>query len=136
MEPETTGRGVVEMVLAAIAEVENLTAEQVASEAAAGEALVVDLREIDERQEMGWIAGSLHAPRGMLEFHADPELPDWHLPDFDRRRRTIVYCSHGARSALAVLTLREMGYRDVAHLSGGFLAWIEDGRPAEFPPGD
>jgi rhodanese-related sulfurtransferase len=58
----------------------------------------------------------------MLEFYADPMDEDHH-PEFDPRRRTILYCAGGARSALAVRTLQQLGYIDVGHLEGGFTAW-------------
>jgi rhodanese-related sulfurtransferase len=68
----------------------------------------------------------VHAPRGMLEFYADPTNED-HLAEFDPNRRTILYCAGGARSALAVETLRQLGYMNVAHLEGGFTAWASAG---------
>jgi rhodanese-related sulfurtransferase len=106
--------------------IENLTPDQVAAELDRGEVLLVDLRETDERIEKGAIPGSVHAPRGMLEFFADPTNED-HRPEFNPRRRTILYCAGGARSALAVETLQQLGYSDVAHLEGGFTAWIRAG---------
>ena len=44
-------------------------------------------------------------------------------------RRVIVYCSTGARSALAARSLQELGYHDVAHLDGGLDAWTTEGGP-------
>jgi len=61
-----------------------------------------------------------------LELYADP-TDAHHLPEFNPARRTIVYCAGGARSALALETLRQLGYRDVAHLEGGFTAWTAAG---------
>jgi rhodanese-related sulfurtransferase len=63
----------------------------------------------------------------LLEFYADPTNED-HLPEFHPNRRTILYCAGGARSALAVETLRQLGYTDVAHLEDGFTAWAAAGR--------
>jgi len=117
-----------DLVIAALSQVENLTVQQVAAELAGRDVLLVDLRELDERADMGVIPGSTHAPRGMLEFHADANLP-YHIPGFEQGRRTILYCSDGARSALAVLTLQSMGYTDVAHLAGGLSAWRDEGQP-------
>lgn len=91
-----------------------------------GDVLLVDLREAEERAEKGAIPGSVHAARGMIEFYADPSNDD-HRPEFDPNRRTIVYCAGGARSALTVETLQQLGYRDVAHLEGGFTAWTRAG---------
>ena len=122
-----------DLVIAAISQVENLTVEDVAAEMEERDVLLVDLRELDERADLGVIPGSTHAPRGMLEFHADASLP-YHIAGFDPRRRTILYCSDGARSALAILTLRSMGYTDVAHLAGGMSAWMDERRPVEDAP--
>lgn len=107
--------------------IENLTPGEVATELERGGVLLVDLREAEERVKKGTISGAVHAPRGMLEFYADPTNDD-HLPEFDPNRRTIVYCAGGARSALAVETLRQLGYTYVAHLDGGFTAWTAAGR--------
>ena len=37
--------------------------------------VIVDIRDVRERQRVGYIPGSVHAPRGMLEFWIDPESP-------------------------------------------------------------
>jgi len=122
-----------DLVMAAIGRVENLTVEQVAAELAERDVLLVDLREHDERADMGVIPGSTHSPRGMLEFNADPGMP-YYLEGFEPGRRTILYCSDGARSALGILTLWSMGYTDVAHLAGGLAAWMEERMPVEDAP--
>lgn len=115
-----------EMVASAKAAIENLTTEQVAAELG-DDVLLVDLREPTETAK-GIIPGAVTAPRGMLEFYADPTTP-YHLEEFDPARRTIVYCASGGRSALAAETLQNLGYADVAHLDGGFNTWVEQGRP-------
>jgi rhodanese-related sulfurtransferase len=124
----TTTKTVAEMVAEARLAAENLTPEQVADEVAGGRAVLIDLREPGECAENGAIAGALHAPRGMIEFYADPTSP-YHRPELDPSRRTILYCASGGRSALAVESLRRLGYRDIAHLDGGFKAWVAAGRP-------
>ena len=43
--------------------------------------------------------------------------------------RTIVVCASGARASLAALTLKTMGYEDVAVLDGGLKAWTDAGLP-------
>src|SRR5262245_27619727 len=118
-----------QMVATAKQTLDNLTPEQVAAEIATGNAVLVDLREPAERAENGSIDGGVHAPRGMLEFYADPTSP-YHREEFDPARRTILYCASGGRSALAARALKELGYTQVAHLDGGFKAWIASGRPA------
>lgn len=78
------------MVAAAKERVANLSPEQVAGELESGDVLLVDLREPDEIARDGEIAGSTHAPRGMLEFWADPSS-SLHRKEFDPERRTILY---------------------------------------------
>jgi rhodanese-related sulfurtransferase len=110
--------------------IQNLTVEQAAEEIERGDALLVDLREPEERQEQGAIPGAVHAPRGMLEFWADP-TSSYHRAEFDSNRRVILHCAGGGRSALAADTLQQMGYANVAHLDGGFNAWKAADRPVE-----
>ena len=118
------------MVAEAKGRIENLSPEQVAAEFDAGGVTLVDIREDDERAQNGAIPGAVRAPRGMLEFWADPTSP-YHREEFDPARRTVLYCASGGRSALAADTLQRMGYGNVAHLDGGIKAWKEGGRPVE-----
>jgi len=120
-----------ELIAAAKRHVEGLSAEQVAGEIAEGRALLVDLREPDERISSGVIPGAVHAPRGMLEFYADPTCP-YHRPEFDPDGRVILYCAAGSRSALGADTLQRLGYTNVAHLDGGVKAWMAAGQPIDF----
>lgn len=117
-----------QMVAEARARISNLTVEQVAGEIATGNVVLVDLREPGELAEQGAIAGAVHAPRGMLEFYADPASP-YHRSELDPSARTILYCASGGRSALACDLLRQLGYAEVAHLDGGLKAWKAADRP-------
>ncbi|HEY8448709.1 MAG TPA: rhodanese-like domain-containing protein [Thermomicrobiales bacterium] len=121
---------IAEMVADAKQRVENLSVDQVAREIENGDALLVDIREPDEREKNGVIPGAVAAPRGMLEFYADP-TSSYHRPEFDPDRRIILQCASGGRSALAADTLQQMGYKNVAHLDGGLNAWRDAGRPIE-----
>lgn len=120
------------MVAAARAQVEELSAEQVALELGDPRVVLVDIREAEERQKTGVIPGAIHAPRGMLEFHADPTSA-YHMPGLDPDARVILHCASGGRSALAAVALRELGYARVAHLSCGLKGWADEGRPVEMP---
>lgn len=124
------GKSAMELVKEAKQQVENLSPEQVEKEISENSATLIDIREAEELQQSGKIPGSVHAPRGMLEFYADADLP-YHKPEFDRNRRIILHCASGGRSALATNTLRQMGYENVAHLDGGIKAWKEAGKPTE-----
>ena len=114
------------------ARVENLSVDQAAREVEGG-ALLVDVREGEERREQGVIAGAVHMPRGLLEFYADAALPT-HRPELRPDRRIILHCAAGGRSALGADVLQEMGYTNVAHLDGGIAAWKAAGRPVEPAP--
>lgn len=118
------------MVAEAKGRVENLGPEQVAAEVEGGDVVLVDIREDDERQRDEAIPGAVRAPRGMLEFWADP-TSSYHREEFDPARRTVLYCASGGRLALAADALQGMGYSNVAHLDGGIKAWKEGGNPVE-----
>ena len=122
------GKTAVQLVSEAKGRIRNLTPEQVAAELNQNGAVLVDIREPDERTQHGAIPGAVAAPRGMLEFYADPTSP-YHREEFTPQRRTILYCASGGRSALAADALQQLGYSDIAHLDGGFKAWSELGLP-------
>lgn len=92
--------------------------------------VIVDIRDIRERQRTGAIPGSVHAPRGMIEFWVDPESP-YHKELFAQDDKSYVFhCASGWRSALTVATLQDMGF-DAAHLKDGFSSWVKNGGPVE-----
>jgi rhodanese-related sulfurtransferase len=124
------GKTASELVADAKARVENLDPDAVEQELAAGDAVLVDIRETEELEASGRIPGSVHVPRGMLEFRADPSSP-YHQDPMDPSKRVILHCASGGRSALAATVLEEMGYDRVAHLDGGITAWKEAGKPIE-----
>lgn len=93
--------------------------------------VMVDLRDVRERQRSGFVPGSFHCPRGMLEFWVDPESP-YHKAVFAQDRRFVFYCASGWRSALSVALLQDMGFA-AAHLREGFSTWDKHGGPVAFP---
>lgn len=125
--------GVLKMVEEAKKRVQNLSNDEFAEELTRGDALVVDIRDVRERWREGTVPGARSAPRGMLEFWADPESP-YYKPFFKPDRRTIVYCAGGMRSALAAAALQDLGFTNVAHLEGGFDGWRESGGEVEPVP--
>ncbi len=116
-----------DLIAEARTHIDNLPCAAMAEALEAPDVLLVDLREPAERALNGTIPGALAAPRGMLEFYADPAMP-YHKPEFQRSRRILLYCASGGRSALAGASLRRLGYDRVASLDGGFKAWQESGR--------
>ena len=128
-------RGVRQLVAEADAAIETVTVAAALERQQAG-ALIVDLRDIRERAREGFIPGSFHAPRGMIEFWVDPGSP-YFKEVFGQEREFIFHCASGWRSALATKAVRDMGLAPVSHVGGGFTAWkkaeapmlrTEDGR--------
>jgi rhodanese-related sulfurtransferase len=115
-----------QMVAEARARIENVSPADAHGEVVLGAAVALDVREPVEWEQH--IEGAVQVPRGLLEFAADPVSPR-HKSELDPARRVIVYCRSGARAALAVLTLKDLGYEDVANLDGGIAAWREAGLP-------
>lgn len=122
-----TDKTVAQLVQEAKSHIENLTPDQVQAELDTGKATIVDVRDAPELAN-GSIPGAVHASRGMLEFYADPTSP-YHKVELKPDSRIILHCVSGGRSALAVQTLKSLGYKDVAHLDGGFNAWQSAGKP-------
>ena len=88
----------------------------------AGDAILIDIRDIRELQRDGRIEGAFHAPRGMLEFWADPDSP-YHKEVFATKSELILFCASSWRSALAAKTLQDMGFSNIRDMEGGFTAW-------------
>ena len=112
--------------------VPEITVTQTREELDQGQAsLLLDVREPAE-WEKGHIPGALLAPRGMLEWYADPTTP-YAKPELTTKRdgRIIVACASGGRSALATETLKKMGYTNVVNMAGGFNEWSKQGFPVE-----
>ena len=92
---------------------------------------IVDIRDPRELEREGTVPGSVHAPRGMLEFWVDPASPYFKPVFGDDGKEFVLFCGAGWRSALATKALQDMGMRNVAHIDGGFAAWVKDGAPTE-----
>ena len=122
--------GTRQLLAEAIAEIETISAEEAIALHGDENAVIVDLRDIRERERDGAIPGAFHAPRGMLEFWVDPESP-YHKDVFASGKRFIFHCAAGGRSALATKTVQDMGLAPVCHIEGGFSAWKEAGGPVE-----
>jgi len=81
---------------------------------------LIDIRDIRELEKEGRIDKSLHIPRGMLEFWLDPKSPYFKEGKIDIAKEMVLFCAGGLRSALAAKTLKDMGFKKVSHIDGGF----------------
>ena len=122
-------KGFREMLLEADAATGTIGAQEALDLLGKEDAVFVDVRESHERAQ-GFIPGSIHAPRGFLEFIADPEGP-MHNPVFTSGKRLILYCGSGTRSALAGKTLHDMGLSNLVNLAGGIQGWLQAGGDLE-----
>ena len=113
------------MVAAARAKITEYSVSEVIPMLDQDDVVIVDIRDIRERQKLGFIPGSFHAPRGMLEFWIDPESP-YFKDIFGQDKRFILHCASGWRSALSVATLQEMGF-EAAHITEAFNGWVDAG---------
>ena len=92
--------------------------------------VIVDLRDIRELQRSGKIPGAFSCPRGMLEFWIDPKSP-YHKEIFNLDKTYVFYCASAWRSALSAKLAQDMGLAPVAHIAGGFSAWLKAEAPVE-----
>ena len=81
---------------------------------------LIDVREINELENSGKVQGANHIPRGMLEFWLDPESVYFKEGKLDLNKEMVLFCAGGLRSALAAKTLKDMGFKKVSHINGGF----------------
>ncbi|MFK7902745.1 MAG: rhodanese-like domain-containing protein [Nitratireductor sp.] len=119
-----------QMVANARARIEEIESVDLISQLGNEELVIIDIRDLRERERMGFIPGSMHMPRGMIEFWVDPESP-YFKEIFAEDKKFVLHCAAGWRSALTAATLQDMGF-EVAHLKEGFATWEQDGGPVEF----
>ncbi len=112
------------------AEITTLSLQETQDRVEAGAAILIDIRDIRELDRAGRVPGAIHAPRGMLEFWADPASP-YHRDVFATDKQMILFCAGAWRSALATKQLQDMGFENVAEMDGGFTEWKAEGFPTE-----
>tara|TARA_Y200000002_G_C22552769_1_gene608956 strand:+ start:13 stop:411 length:399 start_codon:yes stop_codon:yes gene_type:complete len=91
------------------------------------EITLIDVRDIRELWKEGTIKNSKHIPRGMLEFWLDPKSTYYQSNKIKEIKKMVLFCALGWRSALATKSLVEMGFKNVAHVDGGFDALKKSG---------
>tara|TARA_Y100000992_G_C21234095_1_gene477041 strand:- start:47 stop:445 length:399 start_codon:yes stop_codon:yes gene_type:complete len=107
--------------------IETLTPEEVKKLTEKKEITLVDVRDIRELWKEGTIENAMHIPRGMLEFWLDPESTYYQTNKIQDVKKMVLFCALGWRSALATKSLVDMGFKNVAHVSGGFDALKKSG---------
>ena len=92
-----------------------------------GKCNLIDIRDVRELENLGRIENSNHIPRGMLEFWMDPDSPYFKEGKIDMDKEMVLFCAGGLRSALATKSLKEMGFKKICHVDGGFGAMKNSG---------
>ena len=107
--------------------IETLTSSEVKKLVENKEITLIDVRDIRELWKEGTIENSKHIPRGMLEFWLDPESSYFKSNKIKNINKMVLFCALGWRSALATKSLVDMGFKNVAHVDGGFDALKKSG---------
>ena len=123
-------KGIKALCAEAEEEIETMTVEEVQAVMDNPDVQLIDIRDVRELWREGAIPGASNAPRGILEFWVDPESP-YHREDFASGKKFIFFCAGGMRSALAAQSVHRMGLAPVAHMRGGYGAWVKAGAPTE-----
>ena len=108
------------LVSEALNEVKTITPEEAMKLNSENKCNLIDIRDGIELERLGAIENSFHIPRGLLEFSIHPESPYVQNNQIDLSKELVLFCAAGGRSALAAKTLKDMGFKNVSHIEGGF----------------
>ena len=108
------------LVAEAMNEIKTIDADQAYQMVKDKNCNLIDIRESNELENTGRVEGASHIPRGMLEVYLDPNSPMFQNGKIEQNKEFVLFCAGGVRSALAVKSLKDMGYQKVSHIDGGF----------------
>jgi len=128
--PQQISVGYKALVAEAERDITQVSVEQAMAMAERDDVAIIDIRDVRELWREGRIPGSIHVPRGMLEFWIDPQSP-YHKPCFTADKSFIFHCAGGLRSVLATHIAQRMGLKPVFNMIGGFAAWKTAGGTVE-----
>ena len=115
------------LVKEALSEITTISPSQALEKLNKNECNLIDIRDASELQALGKIENSVNIPRGLLEFSIHPESAFVQNNNLDLNKEIVLFCAAGGRSALAAKTLKEMGFKKVSHVAGGFGAMKDAG---------
>ena len=110
------------LVSEALDQIKTISTDEAHKMASENQCNLIDIRDIRELDKEGRVENSNHIPRGMLEFWLDPESPYFKEGKLDLNKEMVLFCAGGLRSALAAKSLKDMGFKKVSHIDGGFAA--------------
>ena len=115
------------LVKEALTEITTITPSLALEMSNNNECNLIDIRDAVELQKLGRIENSFHISRGLLEFSIQPESAFVQNNNLDLNKEIVLFCAAGGRSALAAKTLKEMGFKKVSHIEGGFVNMSNSG---------
>tara|TARA_Y100000590_G_scaffold375334_1_gene440206 strand:+ start:216 stop:602 length:387 start_codon:yes stop_codon:yes gene_type:complete len=115
------------LVKEALSEVNTISPSEALNKLNKDECNLIDIRDAVELQKLGKIENSINISRGLLEFSIQPDSPFVQNKNLDLDKELILFCAAGGRSALAAKTLKEMGFKKVSHVEGGFGNMLNSG---------
>ena len=110
------------LVEEALKDIETISTDEAFEKFNKNECNLIDIRDVRELEREGRIQDSNHIPRGMLEFWLDPDGAYFKQGKLDLNKEMVLFCAGGMRSALAAKYLKDMGFKKVSHIDGGFSA--------------
>tara|TARA_B100001057_G_scaffold32904_1_gene29828 strand:+ start:5388 stop:5771 length:384 start_codon:yes stop_codon:yes gene_type:complete len=108
------------LVSEALKEIKTISTDEAIKMVNENQCNLIDIRDIRELEKDGKVDGARHIPRGMLEFWLDPESFYFKEGKLDMDKEMVLFCAGGLRSALAAKSLKDMGFKKVSHIDGGF----------------
>ena len=110
------------LVSEALKEIKTISTDEAHKMVSDNQCNLIDIRDIRELEREGRVENSNHIPRGMLEFWMDPESAYFKDGKLNLDKEMVLFCAGGLRSALAAKSLKDMGFKKVSHIDGGFSA--------------
>ena len=115
------------LVTEALKEIKTISTDEAFEKFNKNECNLIDIRDVRELEREGRIENSNHIPRGMLEFWLDPESAYFKQGKLDLNKEMVLFCARGFRSALATKSLKQMGFKKISHIDGGFAGMKKSG---------
>ena len=108
------------LVSEALEEIKTISTDEAHEMLTNNQCNLIDIRDVRELEKEGKVENANHIPRGMLEFWLDPDSVYFKKGKLDLDKEIVLFCAGGLRSALAAKSLKDMGFKKVSHIDGGF----------------
>ena len=115
-----TVKSIQTLVSEAMQEIKTINADEALKMVQDNNRNLIDIRDARELENSGSVENSVHISRGMLEIYMDPSSALFKQGVLDQNKEMVLFCAGGVRSALAVKALKDMGYKKISHIEGGF----------------